>query len=367
MDGLTDEQVELVRTVRTVLDREGGTTGDPDTTGYDRKLWSVLCGQVGVAGLAIPERFGGLGTGLVELQLVAEEIGKRLAQVPLLGSTTLATQALLTSDNDDACLRLLPGLADGSSLATLAWVTATGHWSPEVAAFTAQGAGDTATLEGTAHYVLDGDVADVLLAVAHVDDGLALFAMDAGQEGVVAEHTPAMDPTRRLATVTLHGARAERVSGTDYRAGLAAARDAACTVLSAEQVGAAEQALASTVEYTKNRVQFGRAIGSFQALKHRMADMHVLVEAARSASYYAGETIDERSEHAGQAALAAKVYCSDAFSQVASEMIQLHGGIAITWEHEAHLYFKRAHSTAQLFGQPHEHLERHSPDRSARH
>lgn len=355
---LTEEQADLTRTVRSVLDRTSGPAhvgaAIDSPRGYDEKLWSVLCEQVGVAALAIPERFGGLGAGVRELQVVAEELGRGLTPSPLLGST-LAAHALLASGDDAAGARLLPGLADGTSTASLGWVDATGRWDPATSAFTARADGERYTVDGTASYVLDGEFAQTVLVAAAYEGGIGLFEVI---DEVRGEHCPTMDQTRRLATVALSEARARRIGAGDFRDGLAHVRDVACAVVAAEQAGAAAQALALTVEYSKNRVQFGRPIGGFQALKHRMANLHVLVESARSASAAAGEALDADSADAPRAALTAKVYCSDAFSAVAAEMIQLHGGIAITWEHDAHLYFKRAHSSSQLFGQPHEHVAR---------
>jgi alkylation response protein AidB-like acyl-CoA dehydrogenase len=316
----TEEQEALRDTVRTLLRRDA----DP---------WGALCEQIGVAALGIPEKYGGLGAGLTEIQLVSEELGRVLADVPFLGSAVLATRALLESEDDEACARLLPLLAEGA-VGALAW-----H-DTEFRVF-----GET-RLDGRALYVLDGDTASVLLVVA--DDGL--FEVDTDQNGVQRRRVPTMDETRRLATIDLTGARARRIGGGDFRPAVSRIRDTACAVLAAEQAGAAARALEITVEYGKQRHQFGRPIGGFQAVKHRLAELHVLVETARSAAYAGTQS--------PRLAAVAKAYCSEAFHTVAAEMIQLHGGIAITWEHEAHRYFKRAHGTAQLFGQPHEHLRR---------
>ena len=205
--------------------------------------------------------------------------------------------------------------------------------------------------------MLDGDCADVLLVAARTPDGIGLFDVDPHQAGVTRSAVTTMDLTSRLAVVRLDGAAGRRAGGRDGRAALARARDLACIALSAEQVGAARRALELTVAYTKVRVQFGRAIGSFQALQHRMADLHVLVESARSLSY-ARRGGGRGASEPGLRAAAAKVYCSEAFARVAAEMIQLHGAIGITWEHDAHRYLKRAHAAAQLFGQPAEHVAR---------
>jgi hypothetical protein len=214
--------------------------------------------------------------------------------------------------------------------------------------------------------VLDGDTADVLLVAAHAPDGIGLFEVDPAGSGVTRSAVTTMDTTRRLATVALAAAPGRRVDDPAARpaeAALARARDLACIALSADQVGAAAQALRMTVDYVQVRVQFDRAIGGFQALQHRLADLHVLVSSARSLSYAAAQAAaDQAGAHQagelGLRAAAAKVYCSETLQQVAAETIQLHGAIGITWEHDAHRYLKRAHAAAQLFGQPAEHVAR---------
>jgi alkylation response protein AidB-like acyl-CoA dehydrogenase len=309
--------------------------------GYDEELWRLLCDQIGVAGLAVPERFGGAGASLTEVHVVLEELGRTLTPSPMLGSAVLGSQLLLLTEDDDACDRLLPGIAAGTSVAAVAWADEGGRWGADAVTAT------DGRLTGTAHYVLDGDVADVLLVIARDEHGVGVYEVDPDAAGVTRMHTPSMDITRRLARVELAHAAGTRLAG-DATTAMDALQELACVALSAEQVGAAARALEMTVDYTKIRVQFGRPIGSFQALKHRMADLYVLVESARSASYAAlAGTID---------ASVAKVYCSEALSAVAAEAIQLHGGIAITWEHDAHLYFKRAHGSAALFGSPGEHV-----------
>jgi alkylation response protein AidB-like acyl-CoA dehydrogenase len=334
---LTAERAALRDTVRTLLTRH---TDD---------VWPRLAGEIGVAGLAIPECYGGAGASLRETCVVLEELGRTLTPSPLLGSAVMAAQALLETGNTDACRRLLPGIADGSRIATLAWTGPSGRWTPgEVACQV----GVDGSLTGTAHHVLDGDVADVLLVAARTPDGVELFEVAPGPPGVSRTAVTAMDLTRRLAVVRLAGAVGRRIGAVN----LARVRDIACVALSAEQVGAAARALELTVGYAKTRVQFGRSIGAFQALQHRMADLHVLVEAARSASYTAVEAVD--SADLPVRAAVAKVRCSEALMRVAGEMIQIHGGIGITWEHDAHRYFKRAHGTWHLFGQPAEHVAR---------
>ena len=336
-------------------------------------LWQRLCGEIGVAGLAVPERYGGAGAGQVETCIVLEELGRCLVPSPMLGSAVLAGQALLATGDDEACQRLLPGIASGAAIAALAWAPRAGHWDPAEPAFAARpgtGPPDAWVLTGEAHHVLDGDTAGVLLAAARAPDGVGLFEVDPRHRGVNRRAVTTMDTTRPLAVVALDGAPGRRLGpGAGTRA-LARARDLACIALAAEQAGAAQRALELTVAYTKARVQFGRPIGSFQALQHRMADLHVLVESARSLCYAAAFAADDGastgagtdpgadSARLGMLAAAAKAHCSQALTRAAGQMIQLHGAIGITWEHDAHRYFKRAHGAGQLFGPPEEHVAR---------
>jgi alkylation response protein AidB-like acyl-CoA dehydrogenase len=355
---LTGEQRDLRDAVRGLLARHAAAARDP---GDDPLLWQRLCGEIGVAGLAIPDRYGGSGAGPVEIHIVMEELGRGLTASPMLGSPVLAAQALLACGDVAACQRLLPAIADGTAIAALAWTDESGCWDPSTAAFEARRVpADGWTLTGEAHYVLDGDVADVLLAAARAPDGVALFEVDPHQPGVTRRAVTTMDLTRRLAVVRLDAVPGLPLDDPAGGAGwaLARARDLACIALSAEQVGAAQRALELTVAYTKIRVQFGRPIGSFQALQHRMADLHVLAESARSVSYAAASAAAGNATGLGLRAAAAKAYCSEALTRVAGQMIQLHGAIGITWEHDAHRYFKRAHGAGQLFGAPAGHIAR---------
>jgi alkylation response protein AidB-like acyl-CoA dehydrogenase len=375
---LTTEQRDLGDAVWGLLARHGrpdtdgsgpaGDLGADGGPGYDASLWQRLCGEIGVAGLAIPERYGGAGAGPVETCIVLEELGRGLVPSPLLGSAVLAGQVLLASGDEAACQRLLPGIASGGTVAALAWAPRVGHWDPAEPAFTARplagvarGTADAWALSGEAHHVLDGDTASVLLAAARTPDGIGLFEVDPAHPAVTRRAVTTMDTTRRLAVVAMEGAPGRCLGpGTASRA-LTRGRDLACIALAAEQVGAAQRALELTVAYTKVRVQFGRPIGSFQALQHRMADLHVLVESARSLCYAAALAADDTkgdSARLGMLAAAAKAHCSQALTRAAGQMIQMHGAIGITWEHDAHRYFKRAHGAGQLFGRPEEHVAR---------
>ncbi|BCN77100.1 acyl-CoA dehydrogenase family protein [Prescottella equi] len=357
-----EEQIELRKTVAQLLAKRADAAALRKTLesgeAFDRGLWDVLCQQVGVAALAIPEEFGGFGATLVEQHLVLEELGAALTPSPMFGSAVLAAQAILATGNDEACERLLPGIAEGSSIAALCWVGPEGHWRSDDVACTAAGSdADGYTVSGTAHYVLDGAHADVLIVAAAVggsDGVIGLFEVDPAAGGVARRQLPTMDLTRPMSLVEFDSAPAVRLTADDATAALEKVRTIAIVALSAEQVGAAERCMQMTVDYSKDRVQFGRAIGSFQALKHRMADLYFLVETARSASYAAVHSLSEGLPTAAADALVAKAYCSEAFLAVTGDAIQLHGGIAITWEHDAHLFFKRAHGSAQLLGQPEE-------------
>jgi len=344
--GLTSEQVLLRDAVRGLLASHSG----PGDEGFDGALWRRLCGEIGVAGLLVPERYGGAGGSLADVQVVMAELGRVLAPVPMLGSAVLATAVLLES-GDETAGRLLPALAAGTAVAALAWAGQDGRWDPDRAACrAAQDPAGGWRLAGEAHYVLDGDVADVLLVAAQAPDRVAVFEVDPASAAAARRGVTTMDSTRRIAVVRLDDAPGQPTGCRPE--GLARARDLACLALAAEQAGTARRALEQTVAYALQRVQFGRPIGSFQALQHRMADLHVLAESAWSLCWDAAQDSDEL--HAA----AAKAYCSEALLTVAGQMIQLHGAIGVTWEHDAHRYFKRAHGAGQLFGPPSAHLAR---------
>jgi alkylation response protein AidB-like acyl-CoA dehydrogenase len=307
----TPEELQMLRdTVAALVDKHASSAAVraamESARGYDESLWSMLCEQVGVAALVVPEEFGGAGGELADAAAVLEELGRALVPTPLLG-TTLAELALLAADQPDAAT--VEQLAAGAAIGAVVF---------------------------DRDYVVNGDIADIVVAV----DGARLVRWN----DVVAEAATTVDPTRRLARVT---AGSTEPIGTDP--GLA---DTAAILLAAEQVGAAARCLELTVAYTKERVQFGRPIGSFQALKHRMADLYVAVQSARAV---VGDAVAEPTP---TSAALARLAASEAFATVAGEAIQLHGGIAITWEHDIQLYFKRAHASAQLFGPPSDQLRK---------
>ena len=323
--------------------------------GYDHGTWKLMASQLGLQGLAVPEEYGGQGCTWAELGIVLEEMGRALLCGPFFSSAVLAATALLQSADTGARRRLLPGIADGTTIATLALPAAGLTEVPAIA--THDGAGWR--LSGTAPLVPDAHIADVVLVPARTGDGVTLFEVHQGCTGLTTTLRPTLDQTRKLADVGLDHAPAV-VIGEPGTAGpvLAATRDHAIVGLAAEQVGGASAALDMAVDYLKARVQFGQPIGAFQALKHMAADVLVEVETARSAAYYALDAAaTQAADFAAVAALAA-AYCTDAYVFAAHQNIQFHGGMGFTWELPAHLYYKRARASQLLLGEPAEHRER---------
>ena len=329
---LSEEHRALRDAVRGLLAGYPARAAIEQPAGYDPGLWQRLCKEIGVAGLAIPEAYGGAGATLLESHVVLAEWGRQLTPGPMLGSV-LATQALLRAGDDE----LLPALCAGDRIAALAWQ----------GEFATAGTG---RVSGVAHQVMDAETADVLL----IATGDTLSEVATNAPGVTVEPADVLDGTRRLATIRLDGAPGRRVGGGR----LGWLRDLACVALSAEQIGAASRAFELTHEYVQQRVQFGRPIGSFQVLQHRLAEAYLRLEAATTASWTAAEALVAGDPEAGTLAAMAKVHCSESLAAIAGEMLQMHGGLAITWEHDAHLYLRRAYADAQLFGAPAEHLDR---------
>ncbi|HEX6476456.1 MAG TPA: acyl-CoA dehydrogenase family protein, partial [Acidimicrobiales bacterium] len=345
----SEEQEELRRSVRRFLDDKSPI---PEvrrlmetTDGYDPAVWAQMGTQLGLQGLAIPEEHGGSGFTYVELIVVLEEMGRSLLCAPYFATIALAANAILSSGDDGAKKELLPGIATGDTIATLAFTEDNGRWDEEGIATTATKAGDGWTLDGHKMFVVDGHVANLLVVAARTPAGLSLFAVEGSASGLTRTPLATMDQTRKQARLELAGTPG-RLIGTDggASAGLSRTLDLAAVALAAEQVGGAQRCLDMSVEYAKERVQFGRPIGSFQAIKHKCADMLLEVESAKSAAYYAGWAAADSSDELPVVASLAKAYCSDAYFHAAAENIQIHGGIGFTWEHDAHLYFKRAKS-----------------------
>jgi alkylation response protein AidB-like acyl-CoA dehydrogenase len=367
--GLDDErraELESLRaTVREVCADAGGPAavrrlGSGGAT-HDTALWDVLGVQVGLAALGLPERAGGVG-GLPELVAVCEELGRALLPVPFLSSTVLAGQVLARAGEPAAAA--LERVAAGE-VAALAVAGADGNWDPgqveltaaQVELTEAQGAGGW-TVDGVVAFVLDGAGAALLVVAARTGDGIDLFLVDAGAPEVDAVAVETLDLSRSQAMVTLTDAPATRLTtGGTADAVVRPALDVAAIALAAEQLGGAEACLELTVGYVKDRRQFGRPIGSFQAVKHVCADLLVLVETCRSAVVRALD-VEDSPEGLTEAAAVAQAWCSEAYRTVTAETVQLHGGIGFTWEHDAHLYFRRARADAALLGGAAHHRER---------
>ncbi len=357
----SEEQEQLRQFVRSFLEdksSEAAVREQMETEkGYDDAVWSQMAEQLGLQSMIIPEEFGGQGYGFVELGVVLEEMGRALLCAPFF-SGVMATAALLNSGDDDAKKAHLPGIASGETIATVAFTEENGRWDESGITMEAASAGDGHTLSGTKSFVIDGHVANLMLVAARTGAGVSLFAVDGDASGITRESLATMDQTRKQAKVTFENTPATLI-GTDGDGWntLSTMLDLAAVALAAEQVGGAQFVLDMAVQYAKDRVQFGRPIGSFQAIKHKCADMLLEVESAKSAAYYAMWCASEMNDELPSVASLAKAYCSEAYFHAAAENIQIHGGIGFTWEHPAHLYFKRAKSSELMFGDPSYHRE----------
>ncbi|CDO90163.1 acyl-CoA dehydrogenase [Mycobacterium triplex] len=316
-------------------------------SGYDPTVWCQSAEELGLPGLAVPERFGGSGAGAVELGVVFEEMGAALFCAPFLSTVGLAVTALLELGDEDAAARYLPGIVAGNTIAALAWLGS----SPAVSALTARRDGDRWSVWGTADVVVDGCAADLVLVAAHSHSGCCLFAVAGDAAGMVRSPLVAMDSTRKLACVHFDACPAVLL-GSDGGAGDALRRtaDLAALYLAAEQLGGAARVLEMAVGHARTRYQFGRPIGSFGPIKHRCADMLVDVESARSVVYHGLWTAVHDPDNLALSASLARAVCSDAYTRLSAHNIQILGGIGFTWEHPAHLYLKRAKSSALLLG-----------------
>jgi alkylation response protein AidB-like acyl-CoA dehydrogenase len=356
----SEEQVELRSAVRRLLleiSSEPAVRAAMQTDlGWDEGSYRRLARELGVVGLAVPQALGGSGGGLVELGVVLQEAGRALLCAPLL-AVAIAARAVIESGDDLAAARVLPGIAAGTTVASLAAMEG-GSWdAPVSTSATADATGWT--VSGTKQWVLDAQSADLLVVSATTSGGMSLFLVDTASAGVAVTPVAGVDPTRRQGTVSFSDTPAVLLgtegSGADV---LARTLDVAVVLLAAEQLGVAERCLEMATHYAKERAQFGRAIGSFQAIKHKLANVLLEVEAATSAVMYAMWTADRDVTELPMVAAIAGSTCSEAALLAASESIQVHGGIGCTWEHPAHLYLKRATTDRLLFGDPQRHLER---------
>jgi alkylation response protein AidB-like acyl-CoA dehydrogenase len=341
--------------------------------GYDAELWRRICSEMYWQAIHLPESCGGMGLGYVELVAMMEQMGRYLLCAPFFSTVCLAGNALRVAGSMAQQAQWLGQLCAGELTATLAFNGGSRHWDADSITATWQRQGDSYVLDGDYRYVIDGHTADLLVVAARAAgscgaQGISLFLLPAQAQGVTRQWLPSMDQTRKQAAVQL-----DRVSvGADALLGepgqgwgaLSKIIDLATIALAAEQVGGCQQLLDMTVAYTGERVQFNRTIASYQAVKHKAADMMLKTEVARSAVYYAACVAQEAlvggplAGELGEAASVAKSYCSDAYFAIAGDALQLFGGVGFTWEYDVHLYFKRAKSSEQLLGNGTQHRER---------
>lgn len=324
--------------------------------GYDPELWQAIA-DMGIPALLVPADHGGIGAGPVEVEALMEEAGAALLAGPLLTSAVMATGLLAQACGDDRD-RLMPGLASGERIATIALTGDAGTWTPDGVAVRAEPQGNGWTLSGDASFVLCAQTADVLLVVAQTDAGLGCFEVSPSASGLTIEPLKTWDPTLRLSRIRLDAVESLAIGGIDAAA-FERTLDLARVALAGEQAGAARRIFEITVEYLKTRVQFGRPIGGFQALKHWAADLLIEVESATSAARAAAQALADDAPDKDVLVNLAAFTCADAFGEVAAASVQMHGGIAFTWEHQAHLYLRRARADAQLFGSSDAHRERY--------
>ena len=367
----SEEQAALRATARAFLAEHSASEpmrrAMQSELGYAPELWKTISAELGWPAVSVPEAYGGLGLGAVELAALLEAMGETLLCAPFFSSVCLGANALLVAANDAQKREHLPAIAEGRTLATLAAFEPDKNWTAAGIEAEARREGGDYLLSGRKRFVLDGHCADLLVVAARRagsrgEEGLSLFAVPATSPGVERRALPTLDRTRRLAEIELHGVRVPAIARLGEEGTGAAALERilelASIALAAEQVGGAQRCLDLAVAHAKSRVQFGRPIGSFQAIQHRCADMMLRVESARSAAYYAACVAAEGGSDLARVASLAKVYCSDAYFQCAADSLQIHGGVGFTWEYDVHLHLKRAKWTESFLGDPTWHRER---------
>ena len=348
----TDEQEQLRSAVRRFLADKSPPTEVrrlmETEAGYDPEVWRQIAGDLGLTAVHIPEACGGQGFSFAELAIIVEEMGRSLLCSPYFSSTVLAATAIMETGSTAQKEELLPEIATGERLATLAIAEASGRWDADGIACRVR----DGKLNGTKRFVIDGHIADLLIVVAREPtDEISFHAVAADSPGVVRRQLETLDPTRKLAQIDFDGVPGTRLDADiDGEAALSRILDLAAVALANEMVGGAQWLLESAVEYAKLRTQFGRAVGSFQAIKHTCADLLLAVELAKSAAYYAADAAAENDPELPVLACIAKSAAADAYMRAARDCIQIHGGIGFTWDNDTHLWFKRAKSSEVLFG-----------------
>lgn len=364
----TDEQEEFRSVLRRYLTDKSPTTEVrrlmATDTGWEREGWRKLNQDLGLTAVHIPEEYGGQGFGYVELGIVMEEAGRALLCAPYFASTALAATAIMVAGSEEQKRALLPDIAMGEVVATLAMAEDGGDWQAHATTLTATPEDGGYRLNGRKSFVVDGHTADLIVVLARSadsagDDGLSLFTVQAGAAGLERQTLQTVDQTRKLARLTFDGVEAQLLGGEgEAAATVPQILDRAAVCLASEMVGGAERLREDTMDYIGMRMQFGRAIASFQAIKHKAADMLIEVEMAKSAAYYAAAAADDDADDLSAVASMAKAGAADAYMQTAINAIQLHGGIGFTWDNDTHLWFKRAKSSEVFLGDPSYHRER---------
>jgi alkylation response protein AidB-like acyl-CoA dehydrogenase len=363
----TDEQEQFRAAIRRFLAEKSPPTEVRrlmDTAeGYDPEIWRQLSEQLALPGIHIPEQYGGAGFGMVELCIVTEEMGRALLCAPYFSTAVLATNAILNAGSAAQQASMLPDLARGARLAALAVTEPNGQWDPQAIELVATPVAEGFLLDGAKSYVVDGHVADLLVVAGRIPgtvgrDGLALFTVSADASGVDRRLLASVDATRKIARIDFHGTPAQLLGNVqDGSNALGRTLDQAAIALANEMVGGAQAVFDSAVNYAKLRVQFGRTIGSFQAIKHKCADMLLEMELAKSAAYYAAQAAAAGDPEWPALACVAKAAASETYLRIAADCIQIHGGIGFTWDHDTHLWFKRAKSSEVFLDQPYYHRE----------
>jgi alkylation response protein AidB-like acyl-CoA dehydrogenase len=324
--------------------------------GLDRTLWKKLAEELGLQGLPIPEQYGGQGFGFLELGIVFEELGRALLCSPLFATTCLATRAIQHAGSEEQKQRLLEPIAGGDCIATLALLEAGGSWDPADVALIAEPDGDQFVLSGEKRFVVDGQNADLLVVAARLpgtrgEDGLTLVALHSDAGEVEVQPFEPLDLSRKQAHLSLNGARGESLGPAGgARAALRRTLDEAAIALAAESAGGASACLDAAVAYAGSRVQFARPIGSFQAIKHKCAEVLLEVESAKASARWASWVVEQDGADLTEAASLAKATCTDAYLRAAQENVQIHGGIGFTFEGDPHLYYRRARSSEAMLG-----------------
>ena len=364
----TDEQQEFRLMLRRFLEDKSPTTEvrrlmETDA-GSDPEVWRQLSQELGLTAVHIPEEYGGQGFGISELAIAVEEMGRALLCAPYFASTVMAATAILKAGTEEQKRALLPKIAAGEVIATLAVAEQQGDWTAGGIATTATPSSGAFQLNGTKSFVLDGCAADLIVVTARKpgssgEDGLSLFTVASDAAGLKKTALKAVDDTRKLARLEFENVEASLLGEEGGAAEpLQETLDISAICLANEMVGGAERLRESSVEYANLRVQFGRPISSFQTLKHKAADMLLDVELAKSAAYYAAAAVDDGDDDVSALASLAKASAADAYMQTAVHTIQIHGGIGFTWDNDTHLWFKRAKSSEVFLGTTAFHRER---------